>query len=91
MTIDRVSLIREALQAEFEPVELRVKDLSHLHAGHEGAKDGRGHFDVTVVSAKFEGRNRIQRHRMVYDALARLLATDIHALRIKALTPAERQ
>ena len=67
-----------------------MKDQSHLHAGHEGAKDGRGHFDVTIVSEQFEGQNRIQRHRMVYDALTRMIETDIHALRIKALTPSER-
>ena len=83
-------MIREVLEAEFSPTELLVKDQSHLHAGHEGAQDGRGHFDVTIVSDRFEGQNRIQRHRMVYDALTQLLATDIHALRIKAFTPAER-
>jgi BolA protein len=83
-------MIRDILEAEFSPTELLIKDQSHLHAGHEGAQDGRGHFDVTVVSDRFEGQNRIQRHRMVYDALTQLLATDIHALRIKAFTPAER-
>ncbi|MDH4072539.1 MAG: BolA family transcriptional regulator [Gammaproteobacteria bacterium] len=84
-------MIREALESAFSPVALQVKDQSHLHAGHEGARDGKGHFDVTIVSAEFEGRNRIQRHRMVYDALTQLLATDIHALRIKAFTPVERK
>ena len=83
-------MIRDILEAEFSPTELLIKDQSHLHAGHEGAQDGRGHFDVTVVSDRFEGQNRIQRHRMVYDALTQLLATDIHALRIKAFTPTER-
>ena len=83
-------MIRDILEAEFSPTKLLIKDQSHLHAGHEGAQDGRGHFDVTVVSDRFEGQNRIQRHRMVYDALTQLLATDIHALRIKAFTPAER-
>ncbi len=90
MTGDRVSRIRAELESTFYPVELLVKDQSHLHAGHEGAKDGRGHFDVTIVSEQFEGQNRIQRHRMVYDALTRMIETDIHALRIKALTPSER-
>ena len=90
MTEDRVAMIRRELEARFNPAELLVKDQSQLHAGHEGAKDGRGHFDVTIVSADFEGQNRIQRHRMVYDALTELLATDIHALRIRALTPTER-
>ena len=70
--------------------ELLIKDQSHLHAGHEGAKDGKGHFDVTIVSEAFSGVNRVQRHRMVYDALGKLLETDIHALRIKAFAPSER-
>ena len=90
MTTDRADLIRRELEAKFDPTELLIKDQSHLHAGHEGARDGRGHFDVTIVSAAFEGQNRIQRHRMVYDALTELLATDIHALRIRAFTPSER-
>jgi len=86
----RVASIREELEREFEPTELLVKDQSQLHAGHEGAKDGKGHFDVTIVSAAFDGHNRITRHRMVYDALAKMLQSDIHALRIKALAPSER-
>ena len=90
MTADRLSLIRKELESRFDPMELRVKDQSHLHEGHEGARDGRGHFDVMIVSEAFAGQNRIQRHRMVYDALTELLATDIHALRIRAFTPSER-
>ena len=90
MTIDRVAMIREQLTAKFTPTELFIKDQSHLHEGHAGAQDGKGHFDITIVSADFEGQNRIQRHRMVYDALTRLLETDIHALRIKAHAPSER-
>lgn len=90
MSADRAGLIRKALESAFDPANLLIKDQSHLHAGHEGAKDGRGHFDVTIVSESFAGQNRIQRHRMVYDALTELLVTDIHALRIKAFTPSER-
>jgi BolA protein len=87
---DRTSLIRGVLENKFEPTELLIKDQSQLHAGHDGAKDGKGHFDVTIVSDAFAGQNRIARHRMVYDALTDLLQTDIHALRIKAFTPSER-
>jgi len=87
---DRSASIQKVLQKRFNPVELVVKDQSQLHAGHEGAKDGKGHFDVTIVSAEFAGQNRIERHRMVYDALTELLQTDIHALRIRAFTPSER-
>jgi len=61
-----------------------------LHVGHAGAKDGKGHFDLTIVSEEFAGVTSIQRHRMVYDALAQLLQTDIHAVRIKALTESEK-
>jgi len=90
MNQDREERIRESLVAQFNPVELLIEDQSHLHVGHEGAKDGKGHFDLTIVATAFEGQNRIKRHRMVYDALKQLLATDIHALRIKAFAPSER-
>ncbi len=90
MTESRQVQIRTELEKSFQPTELLIKDQSHLHAGHEGAKDGKGHFDVTIVSEAFAGVNRVQRHRMVYDALGKLLETDIHALRIKAFAPSER-
>ena len=90
MTEERVAKIREKLEAEFEPSELLIKDQSHLHAGHAGAKEGKGHFDVTIVSGVFDGCSRVQRHRMVYDALADLIETDIHALRIRAFGRSER-
>ncbi len=91
MTESRQAQIRTELEKSFQPTELLIKDQSHLHAGHEGAKDGKGHFDVTIVSEAFAGVNRVQRHRMVYDALGKNLETDIHALRIKAFAPSERQ
>lgn len=90
MSEERLAIIRQALEKRFNPTELVIKDQSQLHVGHEGAKDGKGHFDVTIVSAEFSGQNRIERHRMVYDALTGPLQTDIHALRIKAFTPSER-
>ena len=90
MTSDRVETIETLLVAAFAPEELLVKDQSHLHAGHAGAREGKGHFDVTIVSEKFDGVNRIARHRMVYDALGRFMDTDIHALRITAYSPSER-
>lgn len=83
-------MIRKELEEYFQPTELLIKDQSQLHAGHEGAKDGKGHFEVTIVSQAFDGVPRVQRHRMVYDALGKLLETDIHALRIKAFAPSER-
>lgn len=90
MSQDRQELIRRELEKTFQPTELLVKDQSQLHAGHAGAREGKGHFDVTIVSQAFDGVNRVQRHRMVYDALSKLIESDIHALRIKALAPSER-
>ena len=90
MTENRTDDIKRLLSSAFSPTELLVKDQSHLHAGHEGAKDGKGHFEVTVVSGAFEGCSRLDRHRMVYDALRGLMESDIHALRINAFSPPER-
>ena len=86
---DRQQKIDDALTIAFSPDELRIKDQSHLHAGHEGARDGRGHFDVFIVSDGFSGLNRVQRHRVVYAALGELMETDIHAVRITAKAPSE--
>ena len=87
MSEERVAAIENALRAAFSPTHLLVKDQSHLHAGHAGARDGRGHFDVTIVSTAFEGTLPIARHRMVYEALGSLMETDIHALSISAKVP----
>ena len=85
--MNRVERIREALQQALDPELLEVKDDSHRHAGHEGARDGRGHFKVHVVSAAFEGKLALARHRAVYAALGTMMETDIHALSIRAETP----
>lgn len=86
---DRPAAIRAALEAAFSPESLEVRDESHLHAGHAGARDGRGHFRVRVVSPAFAGRLPLARHRAVYAALGDLMSTDIHALSIEARTPDE--
>jgi len=90
VTADRVATIEQMLRTRLEPSEIQVKDQSHLHSGHEGARDGKGHFEVTIVSEEFSGLNRIARHRLVYDALGTFMKTDIHALRINAISPSER-
>lgn len=87
----RVDTIRSRLVAALAPDALDIEDESHRHAGHAGARDGRGHFRVRIVSAAFEGRNAIARHRAVYAALGDLMQTDIHALAIDARTPEEIQ
>lgn len=90
MSTNRVAAIEAALEAAFRPESLLVKDQSHLHAGHAGAADGRGHFEVILVSDAFEGKSRLQRHRMVYEAVGKMMETDIHALSINAYTSTER-
>ena len=85
----RVEAIRGLLQSAFAPSALEVIDDSHRHAGHEGAKDGRGHFTVRLVSPAFAGMAPLARHRAVYAALGDLMQTDIHALSIQASAPEE--
>ncbi len=82
------SRMRELLAA-LEPESLEILDESALHAGHEGAKGGGGHYQLTIVSPRFAGQPAMARHRMVYGALAELMPREIHALSIKALTPDE--
>jgi len=87
---NRVERIRAALEAAFAPQSLDVIDDSHKHAGHAGARDGRGHFSVDIVSPAFAGMSPLARHRAVYAALGEMMDTDIHALSIRAGTPEER-
>ncbi|MBU2675469.1 MAG: BolA family transcriptional regulator [Gammaproteobacteria bacterium] len=89
MTVDRVSTIEAKLNEAFQPVHLLVKDQSHLHAGHAGAKSGGGHFHVKIVSEAFVGCRPLQRHRMIFSALDSMMKTDIHALSIDASAPNE--
>lgn len=90
MTAERVQQIHARLEAVFSPSHLQVKDQSHLHAGHAGARDGMGHFEATIVADAFAGKSRIERHRLVFAALGPMMQTDIHALKINAYAPDER-
>ena len=84
-----MALIRERLAVHFDAIELEVRDDSHRHVGHEGARDGRGHFSVSVVCQAFSGMSALARHRAVYAALGSMMQTDIHALAIDARAPEE--
>ncbi len=88
MTAERVNMIRERLEKTFSPQHLHIEDESHKHVGHASA-GGAGHFDVEIVADAFAGKSLIQRHRLVYDALDDIMHSEIHALSIKASTPAE--
>ena len=70
------------------PTHLDIQDDSALHVGHAGNTGG-GHFSLTIVSEAFDGLSLLKRHRLVYEAASTLMKSDIHALSIKAFTPAE--
>ncbi len=89
MNAARVAQIRSKLTEAFTPQRLDIVDDSHKHAGHEGARGGGGHFNITIVAAAFAGQTALQRHRMIYTALGEELKQAIHALSIKAYTPGE--
>ncbi len=85
-TVDR---IRARLQQTLQPQEIAIDDESALHAGHEGAKSGGGHYRLRVVSPMFDGLPRLARHRLVYDSLGEMMRREVHALTMTLLTPAE--
>jgi BolA protein len=89
MTANRVTMIRSRLTQALQPMSLEIIDESARHAGHAGAASGGGHFIVNIVSAAFQGKTPIQRHRMIYDAVGDMMHTEIHALSIQAKTPQE--
>lgn len=89
MSETRIDRIRHILNEAFSPELLEIEDESHLHAGHAGAQDGRGHFRVTIVSDAFDGRARLERHRLIFAALGDMMETDIHALAVQAHAPSE--
>lgn len=89
MSRNRVERIRDALEAALAPHSLDIEDESHRHVGHAGAREGKGHFRVTVVADCFRGLAPLARHRKVYAALDDLMQSDIHALAIDARSPDE--
>ena len=79
--------MRERLAA-LQPVNLELRDESNEHAGHAGSRpSGGSHWQLTIVSEAFRGKNAVARHRMVYEALGDLMKRDIHALKIEAFAP----
>ena len=91
MTVMRTAdIITEKLTSAFSPQSLDVVDESHLHAGHAGSREGgQTHYRVYIVSNAFEGKSRVDRHRMINTALAAELTGSVHALAIHAAAPGE--
>jgi BolA protein len=88
LSSERIAKLQQRL-AVLDPQSCQIIDDSAAHAGHAGAASGAGHFHVTITAQKFNGLKLIERHRLVYHAVGDLMQTDIHALVITALAPAE--
>ena len=76
----------ERFRQAFPEAAIQIEDEGHLHIGHAGAAGGAGHFGVRVIDARFNGLQRIARHRLVYDAVSGWMPARVHALNIIAMT-----
>lgn len=90
MSDTRIARMRSRLEAAFDPRSLIIRDDSALHAGHAGARGGAGHYAVLIEADTFAGLRRLERHRLVYQAIAEMMPGEIHALSIDATAPGER-
>lgn len=79
--------VTEALR----PSIFKIANDSHKHAGHagnpSGAPDAETHFTCTIESSAFDGKSRVQQHRMVYELLGDEFAQGLHALALKTSAP----
>jgi BolA protein len=89
MNEERIARMDSLLRQAFSLRGLEIKDESHLHAGHAGAKEGKGHFRLVIVADEFAGLAPIKRHQLIYAAVGDMMNTDIHALTIDARPPSD--
>lgn len=88
--MNRAERIRAAIEQALETDRVDVRDESHLHAGHAGARpEGETHFHVSVVSSGFEGQSRVARQRAIYALLSAEFEGGLHALSLETMTPEE--
>jgi BolA protein len=87
--LSRVDRIERRLRERLGPAHLELADESARHRGHPGATGGGGHFRAVVVSSAFDGKTRLERHRLVYGVLEGMFDEEIHALALETWTPAE--
>lgn len=88
-TLSREERITQLLESALPDASIDLENESHLHAGHAGAQDGRGHFRLKIISDAFSGKRSVQRHQLIYKILGDMMQSDIHALAIDAKTPDE--
>jgi BolA protein len=89
MSAATVERLRQLVQDALLPVTLVVLDESAAHAGHAGARDGKGHYRMRIVSPRFTGLKALERHRLVNQLVGELFKSEVHALAIEALAPEE--
>ena len=82
----KITQIKNLLTKAFNPITLEIIDDSHHHIGHVGSQNGAGHYRITIISQSFAGLKMLARHQLVYNVLADLMKTEIHALSMKTLT-----
>lgn len=87
INVERIRRMTAKLEAALNVLTLTIEDDSARHAGHAGARDGRGHFKLAITAADFDGLPTLKRHRLIYDILGDMMHTDIHALSINAAVP----
>jgi BolA protein len=80
----RIEKMRQRLTEALTPASLEIADDSAQHQGHGGYDAEGSHFSIAIVSPLFQGKNTVERHRLVYAALGDMMQREIHALRISA-------
>mgnify|MGYP000647452161 CR=1 FL=1 len=88
----RLNKIKNKIEVFFRPIYLEIKDNSKFHRGHKNFPEGliETHFEATIISEKFKGIARINRHRMVTDLLEEEFNKGLHALELRLYSPQER-
>lgn len=87
--MSRIDELRSRITGALGADVVEVADDSAKHRGHAGARGGAGHYAVVVVSSRFAGMSRVDRHRAVYDAVGDMIPGEVHALQVRAFTPEE--
>jgi BolA protein len=82
--------MEKTLAGLFQHLKLDIEDVSSAHAGHSGARvEGETHYKITIVSPRFSGKTRLERHRMVTETLKQEFLQGLHALQLVLKTPEE--
>ena len=79
--------IENIILANYEPYFFSVLDVSEQHRGHQNFKeDVESHFEIIIVSEKFENLNRLERQRMVNSTLKKEFLSDLHSITMRTYT-----